>query len=151
MWLYLSHGHTGQWQLGKTMKLILLAAAAAAAFVALPATAQTVCPAGSSVAIIRLSKLTPGGTMEGARQAAADHAKWYGSHGYAGDKIVFAPALSYDRASDKASLAPDQFYTFHIKATDVPNDKHDAAWASYVAEYNKNSTIVSTGLACMPD
>ena len=133
------------------MKLVLFMTAAAAAFVVQPAMAQNICPAESSIAIIRLSKLTPAGTMPGARKAAADHAAWYIAHGYADDRIIFAPTLSYDKATDKVSLTPDQFYTFHTKATDVPKDKHDAGWAAYVAEYDKNSTIVSTSLACMPD
>ena len=58
------------------MKLMIFMAAAAGACAVQPAMAQNVCPAGSSLAVIRLSKLVPAGTMDGARKAAADHAAW---------------------------------------------------------------------------
>jgi triacylglycerol esterase/lipase EstA (alpha/beta hydrolase family) len=118
--------------------------------IAQPALAQSACPAGSSIAIVRLSQLVPAGSMDGARKAATDHEQWYASHGYAADKILFAPVLSFDRATKKAS-ASNQFYTIHLKSTDVPMTRHDAAWTAYVAEYDQNSKIVSTNVACMPD
>lgn len=63
------------------MKLTFVAALAVAA-VAQPAPAQNLCPKDTSPAVIRLSKLKPGGTMDGVREAVADHAAWYKSHGY---------------------------------------------------------------------
>lgn len=137
---------------GKTMhRLIVAAAAVAMVSAAAPAAAQSACPAGSSVAVMRLSKLVPGGSMDGVRQAIADHTKWYAGHGFARDKFMLAPVLLYDPATTKTSTAPDQFYTIHRYASNVGQDKHDAAWDAYVAEYGKNSTIVTTTLICMPD
>ena len=39
--------------------------------------------------------------------------------------------------------------TVHLKAVNVPQDRKDAAWAAYVAEYDKNSEIVRTDLLCV--
>lgn len=46
-------------------------------------------------------------------------------------------------------LAPDQYYTLHLKAVNVTKDKQDAAWAAYVAGYNRNSEIVHTDMLCV--
>jgi hypothetical protein len=134
------------------MKRIFVVALAVAA-VAQPALAQNLCPNDTSPAVIRLSKLKPGGTMDGVRKAVADHAAWYKSHGYAADRIFLAPAIV--PVADKPGsfeLAPDQYYTVHLKAVNVTKDKQDAAWAAYVAEYNQNSEIVHTDVLCVnPD
>lgn len=113
------------------------------------ADAPAACPSGN-LAIIRISTITPKGTLAGFQKAAADHAKWYTSHGYSEDQIVAAPVLLFDAATSKLNKSPDTVITFHYHSHDVPQDKHDKAWDSYVAEYNANSEIKSTTLVCMP-
>ena len=107
------------------------------------------CPIGSP-AIVRLSKIIPGGTMDGFKKAVADHSKWYADHGFAEDRQVLAPVVVYDQAKNGWSISPDQVMTIHTHATSVPMAKHDAAWDAYVAEYKANSEIVSSTAVCMP-
>ena len=116
---------------------------------AMAADAPAACPSGN-IAIIRISTITPKGTIAGFEKAAADHAKWYASHGYKEDQVVAAPVLLFDAATSKLSKSPDTVISFHYHSHDVPQDKHDKAWDSYVAEYNANSEIKSTTLVCMP-
>ena len=116
---------------------------------ALAADAPAACPSGN-LAIIRISTITPKGTIAGFEKAAADHAKWYASHGYKEDQVIAAPVVLFDAATSKLSKSPDTVITFHYHSHDVPQDKHDKAWDDYVAEYNVNSQIKSTTLVCMP-
>ena len=110
--------------------------------------AADACAAGG-VTIVRISKITPTGSMAGFEKAVADHAKWYADHGLK-DVIVAAPILKYDAASKSLVKVGDQEMTFHMHSTPVPMDKHDAAWNAYVAEYRANSDITSETMACMP-
>jgi hypothetical protein len=115
------------------------------------ATAVHAAPActNGDLTIVRTSKLTPSGTLAGLAKAVSDHQNWYRVHGYP-DRIVLAPVLVFDKASNDLVASPDQVMTFHLKAQQVPKDKHDAAWDAYVAEYRANSTITSETLVCYP-
>jgi hypothetical protein len=113
------------------------------------ADAPAACPSGN-VAIIRIRTIAPKGPIAGFEKAAADHAKWYASHGYNEDRIVAAPVLLFDAATSKLRKSPDTVISFHYHSHDVPNEKHDKAWDAYVAEYNANSEIKSTTLVCIP-
>ena len=106
------------------------------------------CPSGN-IAVIRISKITPAGSMAGFRKALADHAKWYADHGYGEDVISAAPILLFDAATNGVSKSPDTIMTFHTHAHDVPMDKHDKAWDAYVAEYRANSNIQTETMVCM--
>lgn len=113
------------------------------------ASAAAYCPS-NNVTIVRISKITPGGTMEGFKKAIADHRAWYQSHGYKADEFIAAPVLKYDEATKDLMVAPNEVMTFHTHAGPVPKAKQDAAWAAYVAEYRANSEIASETIVCMP-
>jgi hypothetical protein len=115
-----------------------------------PALAQTAnpCPTGSP-AIVRTSKIKPGGSIAGFQKAVADHARWYASHGYTEDSFSSGRVLTMNPVTRAIAPTPDMMLTLHTKAVDVPAAKHDAAWNAYVAEYNANADIVSTTYVCL--
>ncbi len=102
-------------------------------------------------AVIRVSKITAKGSMAGFKKAAADHMKWYADHGYTKDRQLLAPVMIFDPAKKMMVEAPDQIMTLHTHSENVPNEKKDAAWAAYVAEYRANSDIVTETMVCLPN
>ena len=115
---------------------------------AVGARAAAVCPNGD-VATLRMSTLTPSGTMAGLAKAVADHQKWYRDHGYA-DRILLAHVLTLDKASGALAASPNQVITFHLRSLEVPKETHDAAWDRFVAEYRANSGVTSETTICYP-
>ncbi len=119
---------------------------ASIALTASAAHAASVCPNGD-IATLRTSTLTPSGTMAGLSKAVADHQKWYRDHGYA-DRILLAHVLTLDKGAMVASS--NQAITFHLRAQEVPREKHDAGWDAFVAEYRANSTVTNETTICYP-
>src|SRR5438034_10749585 len=103
------------------------------------AMAQGLCPNGGEVAVVRLSKLKPSGSMAGFEKAVAAHARWYASHGYRQDRLVTAPVVAFDRKAKRNTVVKDQILTIHYNAQTVPQTKRDKAWDDYVALYKANS------------
>lgn len=99
--------------------------------------------------VMRTSRIVPGGSVQGFKEAMADHAKWYADHGYGADKFTYGTVVNYDRATHKASLSPDTFMTLHWENVEVPHGKHDAGWDSFAAKYKKNSKILSETESCL--
>jgi hypothetical protein len=131
------------------IRLLVAAAASVIATTASAATPPALCPNGE-IAIVRISKIAPGGSMEGFKAAMADHAKWYSDHGYTADREVLAPVIVSDPSHKDWSIAQDQVVTLHTHAQHVPDDKHDAGWDKFVAEYRANSQIVQEAMICLP-
>lgn len=134
-----------------TSSVFAVSLAIAALAEATPANAapDAPCPSGN-IAIIRISKIAPGGSMAGFDKALADHAKWYADHGFGEDRITEAPVLMFDPVAKTLGRSADTVMTFHMHAHDVPMEKHDKAWDAYVAEYRANSVIQTETVACMP-
>lgn len=131
------------------MKTLTLFGALAILASSMPAfAADTACPSGN-YAVVRESQIKPAGSLEGLKKAMADHAKWYADHGYAGDRFTWGAVLERDEKAHKLVASKDKVMTFHWAASDVPAAKHDAAWAAFVAEYEANSTILSSRTVCM--
>jgi hypothetical protein len=95
---------------------------------------------------IRLSKIKPGGSMAGFRDAVAAHTRWYQSHGFRIQQRI-APVLK--SADGKMQASPDEVMTF-ATSTDVPREKHDAGWDAFVARYRANSVVEKETIVCMP-
>lgn len=131
------------------MRSIILAAAAAlvlpGAVVAQPRPAAA-CSQGE-LTRIRLSKIKPGGSMAGFRDAVAAHTRWYRSHGFRIDQRIAAVMVS---AKGKTQPSPDEVMTL-ATSDDVPREKHDAAWTAFVAKYRANSDIERETIVCMPE
>ena len=129
------------------MRWIILAAAAALVMPA-AAAAQPKPAAGCSqgeLTRIRLSKIKPGGSLAGFRDAVAAHTRWYKAHGYRIEQRI-APVVTFARGKGGASA--QEVMTF-ATSDDVPRDKHDAAWNAFVAKYRANSDIERETIVCM--
>jgi hypothetical protein len=131
------------------MRWMILVAAAA---IAMPhaAAAQTKPAAACSqgeLTRIRLSKIKPGGTLAGFRDAVAAHTRWYKAHGYRIEQRI-APVVTF--AKGKAGASGLEVMTF-VSSADVPREKRDAAWTAFVAKYRANSEIERETIVCMPD
>jgi hypothetical protein len=118
------------------------------ALVAGAAQAADLCPGGQP-ATLRVSKITPAGSMAGFRDAARDHAAWYRAKGLPVTQFT-APVMVY-RAKAKAQVASErEIMTVRLGNADVPRGKQDAGWAAFVAKYKANATIVSETRTCWP-
>ena len=131
------------------MRWFMLAAAAA---IVLPnaagaqqRSANTTCAQGE-LTRIRLSKIKPGGSMAGFRDAVAAHTRWYQAHGYRIEQRI-APVLV--SAKGKMSASPDEVMTFSTSDS-VTREKHDAGWDAFVAKYRANSEIEKETIVCLP-
>ena len=119
-----------------------------AMIIAGPAAAAALCPGGQP-ATMRVSKITPTGSMAGFREAARDHANWYRAKGLPVTQFT-APVLVYS-AKAKAQVASErEVMTVRLGSADVPRGKQDAGWAAFVAKYKANATIVSETRTCWP-
>lgn len=132
--------------MNRRISLALILAFAAGPAMAQPAPAD--CP-GDDWTTVRVSKLKPGGTLDGLRKAMADHVKWYRDHGYTADQFAFGQVMAYDPKLKRRAPVAGKYVTMRWHSSEVPKDKHDAAWNAYVAEYAANSTIESTTVVCM--
>jgi hypothetical protein len=120
----------------------------AMALVAGQASAAALCPGGQP-AVMRVSKITPTGSMAGFREAARDHANWYRAKGLPVTQFT-APIMVYS-AKAKGQVPSDrQIMTVRLGSADVPRGKQDAGWAAFVAKYKANATIVSETRTCWP-
>jgi hypothetical protein len=99
--------------------------------------------------IIRLSEITPGGSLEKFMAATAAHKAWYASHGYP-DVIFAARILVRDPKTGAFSYSDKQVLSYHYTKSAVPPASHDAAWDAYVKMYRETSTIKSTYVNCVP-
>ena len=129
------------------MRWIILAAAAALAtptVVSAQSKPAAGCPQGE-LTRIRLSKIKPGGSLAGFKEAVAAHTRWYKAHGYRIEQRI-APVVVF--AKGKGSATPQEVMTF-ATSDDVPRDKHDAAWNAFVAKYRANSDIERETIVCM--
>ena len=95
---------------------------------------------------IRVSKIKPGGSMAGFRDAVAAHTRWYRAHGYRIDQRIAQVMTS---GKGQMQVSPDEVMTLATSA-DVPRDKRDAGWTAFVAKYQANSTIEREMVVCMP-
>ena len=130
------------------MRWIILAAAAA---ITVPAAAAAPQPrpaatcAQGQLTRIRLSKIKPGGSLAGFRDAVAAHTRWYRAHGYHIEQRI-APVIASGRAKDQG--AGEEVMTF-ATSDDVPPAKRDAGWAAFVARYRANADIERETIVCL--
>jgi hypothetical protein len=115
---------------------------------AMPARAADVCP-GGQLAVMRVSKLLPKGSMAGFREAARDHAAWYRTKGLAVTQFV-APVMVYNPKVKAQVASTQEVMTVRLGSADMPRGKVDASWAAFVAKYKANATIVRETRTCFP-
>jgi hypothetical protein len=99
--------------------------------------------------IVRISEITPTGSMDKFMAAVAAHQAWYASHGFS-DVVVAAPIVERDPQTHAESYSGKQVLTFHYIKPGGESPKHDADWDAYVKMYSETSTIKETTVACVP-
>ena len=116
----------------------------------LTATAAAAAPGcDGQLVTMRVSKLKSGGTAAGFAEAVKANADWYKAKGLTSDRFISASVMSY--AGGTAKLSDDEFVTMHVVGgAKAPEHKNDAAWGSFVAKYQANSTIASETRLCLP-
>jgi hypothetical protein len=112
------------------------------------ARAADLCP-GGQVAVMRVSKITPTGSMAGFREAARDHAAWYRAKGLPVSQFV-APVMVYSPKAKAQVASEREVMTVRLGRADLPRGSQDAGWAAFVAKYKANATIVRETRTCFP-
>ncbi|HEX4198733.1 MAG TPA: hypothetical protein VHZ26_14950 [Caulobacteraceae bacterium] len=111
------------------------------------AAAQTP-PCQGSLTVIRDSAILPG-KMPLFEKAVADQTAWYATHGdTATPKLL--KILRRDPQTGAMSYAADEAMTATVHRPGVKSPPHDAAWNSFVAEFQASSTIKSETAVCWP-
>ncbi len=128
------------------MRLFLLLLASVSAF------AQSSAPAcDGEVAVVRVSAVKPGGTMEGLLAAVAAQKEWYKANG-APDEIFVARVIEGDRKTGARKYSETVALTYHIRPqtpVQLPN-RGDAAWNAFSKLFQENSEIKNEYTTCMP-
>lgn len=99
--------------------------------------------------VVRLSEITPTGSMDKFAAAVAAHQAWYKSHGLP-DVIFAARIVVHDSKTKADSYSETQMLTYHYQKPGGMDVKHDAAWDAYVKLYNDTSSIKQTYVNCVP-
>lgn len=118
------------------------------ALVAGQARAADLC-SGGQPATLRVSKITPTGSMAGFREAARDHANWYRAKGLPVTQFI-APVMVYSAKAKAQVASTREIVTVRLGSADVPRGRQDAGWVAFVAKYKANATIVSETRTCFP-
>jgi hypothetical protein len=101
-------------------------------------------------ATVRISELTPNGTVKGFMDAVAAHKAWVFSHGLTKDEIIAVPVIVRDEKTHAQSYSDKQFWSIHIHGSSGPGPKHDEAYDAFVKMYRDHSDIKSAYDICLP-
>lgn len=99
---------------------------------------------------VRVSEITPEGSVAKFMAAVAANQTWYTAHGFKKNQIVVAQISVQDSTTKAWVFSDKKFITYHINP---PTSRvvHDAAWDSFVKLYNETSKIVESYNTCMPE
>src|ERR1700722_14113061 len=84
-------------------------------------------PCDGRQATVRISEITPNGTVKGFMDAVAAHKAWVLSHGLSKDEIVTVPVIVRDETTHLRSYSAKQFWSIHIHGSNEPDPKRDEA------------------------
>jgi hypothetical protein len=101
-------------------------------------------------ATVRVSDITPGGSVKGFMDAVAAHKAWLLSHGLKKDEITTVPVIDRDDKTQVRSYSDKQFWSIHIHGSNEAGPKHDEAYDAFVKMYRDNSEIKSAYDICLP-
>lgn len=101
-------------------------------------------------ATVRISEITPGGSVKGFMEAVAAHRAWLFSHGLTKDEVTTVPVIDRDEKTHTRSYSNKQFWSIHIHGSNEPEPKHDEAYDAFVKMYRDNSDIKSAYDICLP-
>jgi len=100
-------------------------------------------------AIVRLTEIHNGSTVDQYMQALAAHKAWYAKHGYK-DQIFAAKILVRDPKTDEARYSAHRVITYHFIEPGSKPPVHDAQWDAFVKAYANISDIKESYVACIP-
>lgn len=102
-------------------------------------------------ATVRISEITPNGSVKGFMDAVAAHQAWVRSHGLTKDEIITVPVIVRDDKTHARSYSDKQFWSIHIHGSNEPDPKHDEAYETFVKMYRDNSDLKSAYDICLPN
>jgi hypothetical protein len=117
------------------------------------ACAQRPMPAcDGDIAVVRVSQIKPGGSMQGFMAAVAAHKAWYRTHGFTDNEIVASRVIVADPMTGALKYSDKEVLTYHLRPPGLgdPPGRGDAAWNAYVKLYQQNSDMKSEYVTCMP-
>ena len=115
--------------------------------------AQNSLPAcDGDIAIVRVSQILPGGSMQGFLAAAAAHKAWYRANGVKDNDIVVSRVLAEDEKTHAIKYSETEVLTYHLRppAPERTPNRGDEAWKAYVKQYRDNSEIKFEYMTCLP-
>ena len=99
-------------------------------------------------AIVRISELVPGGSMEEFLKVVEVHKAWYRSHGFMNNEIYAAKIFVQDEATKVHKSSDTEIMTFHVRP---PSEvKIDAEWVAFVKRYEDIAHVKSAYFVCLP-
>jgi hypothetical protein len=101
-------------------------------------------------ATVRISEITPNGTVKGFMEAVAAHRAWVFSHGLTKDEITTVPLIVRDENTHARTYSDKQFWSIHIHGSNGPEPKQDEAYEAFVKLYRANSDIKVAYDICLP-
>ena len=108
-------------------------------------------PCDGDVANVRLTEITPTGTMQGYLKALDAHRAWYRAHGFTGNDIFAARVMIPEPGTKTLKYSETQVLAFHIRPPFMPGSTgHDPAWDAFHQLYRENSIIKTSYNICMP-
>jgi hypothetical protein len=104
------------------------------------------------VAVVRVSQIKPGGSIEGFMAAVAAHKAWYRANGVTDNVIVASRVMERDKTTGEMKYSDTQVLTYHIRppANERTPHRGDAAWNAYVKQYADNSVVQNEYVTCLP-
>jgi hypothetical protein len=122
------------------------------ALLAAPIFAQAPPACDGTFAVVRVSEIKPGGSIQGFMAAVAAHKAWYRANGITDNDIYATRVLVPDEKTKAPVYSDKQIMTWHINppAPARTTKRGDAAWNAYVKMYQDNSTIKTETMTCMP-
>lgn len=102
-------------------------------------------------ATVRISDITPNGTVKGFMDAVAAHKAWLASHGMTRDEVTTVPVIVRDEKTHARSYSDKEFWSIHIHGSSGPEPKHDQVYDAFVKMYRDNSEIKASYDICLPD
>jgi hypothetical protein len=116
------------------------------------AAAQNPRPAcDGNFATVRVSAITPTGSIDGFMKAVAAHKEWYRSHDRPDHEIFATRIVVRDEKTKAQSYSDKEVMTYHIMpVSNQPDPQHDAAYDAFVKLFRENSDIKQQYTVCLP-
>jgi hypothetical protein len=131
--------------------VLLLTVFVSASLAQTPASSNPRPACDGNIATVRVSGITPNGSIDGFLKAVDAHKKWYKSHGQTGHEIFAARILVRNEATKAQQYSEKEVMTYPIHPASAQSEaQHDADYDAFVKMYRDNSEIKQQYTACIP-